>query len=104
MRNYLSSLNNEKKPTSNPEFPFICAINIMCLLCAFLGNNNTLVTKDKSLIFCYHLKLSLRLALILTTARCIFHSLFFSCLISVKKIACSRKYSKCSELEMSNYA
>lgn len=79
MRNYLSSLNNEKKPTSNPELLFICAINTVCLLCAFLGDDNTLVTKDKSLIlFCYHLKLSLGLSLILTTARCIFHSHYFS--------------------------
>ena len=50
MRNYSSSLNNDKKPTSNPEFPFICATNTMCLLCAILSDNNTSVTKVSDIV------------------------------------------------------
>lgn len=72
----LFKLNNEKKPKSSPEFPFICAINTMCLVCAMLGDNKTSVSKGKPIISLCYPKLLLGLSLILMNSY-IFYSHFF---------------------------
>lgn len=81
-----------KKPKSNPEFPFICVINTICLVGAMLGDNKTSVNKGKPIIsLCYPkplLKLSLILIIVL-----FFTLYFYSCLKSDEKSLLLGKYS-----------
>lgn len=98
-------LNNEKKPTSNPEFSFIYLINTVYFLSAISGNNSTSMNKGKPMILiCSYLKPLLDLSLVLIIASYIFHFFFFASLKSGEKSSQSGKYLKCREWEMSNYA